>query len=419
MDNLTLYCPDRMKIYNIKESQVSDFEKFLESTPFIYTSQEEDEDKTVLNQLTLDVCDTCNLQCKYCYANGGTYNKKTKYMTSSQMMSAYKQIINLYPKGIKHISYFGGEPLMNIRAIKEFTATVTQYAKEKGYVVPTFSLITNGTLLTDKVLSFFKEYNFSVTVSLDGDKNLNDKNRVFQNSDNSVFEIVKSNLNNNNSNYHVKIYCESTLTPDVYKQYKGNIYNYVKTFIDLGFEYFYPFPALGEKYDFDYAKEDIQNNIFKFYTDFTKIWLDSFVNENSDLYFHIPLVILSLVHAITSQQRIAPCKAGQNSVYYAPDNKFYICQMYYKDGTGSDVPILNSTDSHQPFDGMCKECISKYTCSSWCPGNAYSLEYKHDGLDPRCILQKATVNCILIWLTSLTKEQRILFSQRMKKLNNR
>lgn len=42
-----------------------------------------------------------------------------------------------------------------------------------------FNITSNTTLITDEVLKFLYDNEFSLTVSLDGDRQAHDKNRVF------------------------------------------------------------------------------------------------------------------------------------------------------------------------------------------------------------------------------------------------
>lgn len=39
---------------------------------------------------------------------------------------------------------------------------------------PNFGIITNGTIITEKHLSFFKKYSFQITLSIDGPEHIHD-----------------------------------------------------------------------------------------------------------------------------------------------------------------------------------------------------------------------------------------------------
>lgn len=53
-----------------------------------------------------------------------------------------------------------------------------------------FNMTSNATLMTDEVLEFLYENKFSLTISLDGDRQAHDKNRVFAANNNGTFNVV-------------------------------------------------------------------------------------------------------------------------------------------------------------------------------------------------------------------------------------
>lgn len=53
-----------------------------------------------------------------------------------------------------------------------------------------FNITSNTTLITDEVLKFLYDNEFSLTVSLDGDRQAHDKNRVFAANGAGTFSVV-------------------------------------------------------------------------------------------------------------------------------------------------------------------------------------------------------------------------------------
>lgn len=71
-------------------------------------------------RLVMVVSQDCNLACKYCYAQQGTYGEECeKVMSLDTLKNAVKYTLRKYPKGINKIQFFGGEPLINIDLIEE------------------------------------------------------------------------------------------------------------------------------------------------------------------------------------------------------------------------------------------------------------------------------------------------------------
>ncbi len=74
-----------------------------------------------IDSLKIHVSNACNLKCKYCYANQGNYGKETKIM-NSDVVNKLINFIDAYIKNhkLKHIAFFGGEPLLAIEILNKF-----------------------------------------------------------------------------------------------------------------------------------------------------------------------------------------------------------------------------------------------------------------------------------------------------------
>ncbi len=65
-----------------------------------------------LAKLSLHVAHLCNLQCTYCYAQGGDYGQGPSMMSQSVARSAVDSMAERYGR-IDTVQFFGGEPLLN------------------------------------------------------------------------------------------------------------------------------------------------------------------------------------------------------------------------------------------------------------------------------------------------------------------
>jgi len=90
------------------------------------------------------------------------------------------------------IWFFGGEPLLNIRVMKE-TADYCKELEQRSGKRFRLGLTTNGTLLTDKVIQFLNSYHIDVVASLDGPRNVHDAMRVYPNGSGS-YDIAAKNF---------------------------------------------------------------------------------------------------------------------------------------------------------------------------------------------------------------------------------
>ena len=129
----------------------------------------------------------CNLGCKYCFI--GKINNHTMICMSEQTLLNALQKFSTYLQEHKMrdgtVLFYGGEPTLKFDLVKKAVLFgKTQPVKMK------FSIITNGTLLTEEYMKFIKENNIQLSISLDGPKELTDHSRIFKEYNNSVYDNV-------------------------------------------------------------------------------------------------------------------------------------------------------------------------------------------------------------------------------------
>ncbi|MFH1830240.1 MAG: radical SAM protein [Pseudomonadota bacterium] len=131
------------------------------------------EEPTGFENLTVYLTTGCNLNCKYCqlHSQPGKSNKKILSMKS------FKQGINAFfssyysPDGVpRRVQFFGGEPLIEWPSFVKMVEYIRfcEEAEKFGGEKVDIHVNTNGTLLTDEILSFLKKNNVYLSVSLDG-----------------------------------------------------------------------------------------------------------------------------------------------------------------------------------------------------------------------------------------------------------
>jgi len=120
-----------------------------------------------LNRLVLNVANFCNLKCVYCYAQGGDYGGPHEKMPIEIGRAAFDRYFELY-ETISVVQFFGGEPLLNWKTIDQLCEYAWTRADALGRARPTFTTITNGTVMTPEIIAMIRAYDIKITVSLDG-----------------------------------------------------------------------------------------------------------------------------------------------------------------------------------------------------------------------------------------------------------
>lgn len=151
-----------------------------------------------LSQLILIVTNNCNLRCEYCVYSE-KYPKEIGYSKSNMDFKTAKLAIDQFFKihkerkkrGLRkeaHISFYGGEPLLNFELIKK---SIEYVKKIDSSTI--FYITTNGTIMNDEIAEFLTTNNIMLTFSLDGYKDNHDRNRVYVNNKKS-FDIILNNI---------------------------------------------------------------------------------------------------------------------------------------------------------------------------------------------------------------------------------
>ena len=150
--------------------------------------------KTRLEQVVLNVTESCNLRCGYCTYSGQYLYRRSHSPKNMSWGIARKAVDYLlsHSQDRKKISvgFYGGEPLLRFDLIQK---TVQYITKNAGGKRVRFNFTTNGTLITDAIIDFLAENDFHVVISLDGPKDVNDRFRRFRNGHGS-YDTIMNNL---------------------------------------------------------------------------------------------------------------------------------------------------------------------------------------------------------------------------------
>jgi len=127
--------------------------------------------------LSLNIAQSCNLACSYCYADEGRFGGEPQMMSLETALAAIRRHISESSAKAVSVGFIGGEPVLNRDVLHRSVQFASREAERKGIEI-TFGITTNGTLLEESDLKLLRAHRFAVTVSMDGDRETHDQLRT-------------------------------------------------------------------------------------------------------------------------------------------------------------------------------------------------------------------------------------------------
>lgn len=160
---------------------------------------ERTDQRTTIQSVNFNLTHACNLACRYCYGVEGRHPARTVGPNGGLTMSedVARRCSNwaLFETeandGEFSFGCFGGEPLVNFGLIKKMQAWLEE-ANQRFSKRFKLSLFTNATLLEGEVLDFVVDHDIGLIVSLDGPKEVHDRNRPFPDGRGSYERVVRN-----------------------------------------------------------------------------------------------------------------------------------------------------------------------------------------------------------------------------------
>ena len=349
---------------------------------------------TEITSISLNVAQECNLGCIYCYGQEGTYGSRGLMSTKVGEASVDFLFDKLKNTRDCSVGFFGGEPLLNFQLIKDLVPYAIERAESYGKNVH-FTITTNGTLLTDKVINFLNDNKIGVVISIDGPREIQDHNRPFKNGNGSydvIYHKVKKLLETRNG----KVTARSTAVCD------NHYYPVFNHLVDMGFRQVHIEPATGMTFNTESIISDYQKTM----KDIIKT-----VKERRHVLFSNFSDLMGKTYLTT--KRYHGCGAGLRYVGISTKGDVYVCHRFvgvpdFAMGTVWDFnPELQEKISENTVDKrtLCSECWARYYCGGGCIYEAYF--YNRDITKPyanRCDLFRSALK-LSIWLYSQLKEE--------------
>ena len=359
-----------------------------------------------IHRITLHISNDCNLRCKYCYADGGSYDLSRGLMTIETARSFVDFCVQHFDN-VGHIVFFGGEPLMNIEAMEYICEKIDEYHKQgKIKRLPQLGIITNGTIINERLLALIKKHITFITVSIDGPKDINDTNRVYPNGSGS-YDKIENFIKTIKKETDVSIRYEATYTESHIQE------NISKK--ELSTFFLDEFAMEGTIVDELSLNIDSEQEFSEFYESesLTLSDLRSLPNSFWD-------ILTSIVHKKPKQM----CQIYSEIVAISTEGNIYPCHMntgktHLCLGNISEKNIFNSTNeykSEHPLlfnindrEAICKGCWAQNICGGCTMKWFYDESLDNYTMEPNeslCLSSKKHLESVLLLIAHIRKNPK-------------
>ncbi|MBP5197423.1 MAG: thioether cross-link-forming SCIFF peptide maturase [Lachnospiraceae bacterium] len=353
----------------------------------------------VVKALCLHVAHTCNLNCSYCFASQGKYHGDRALMSFEVGKRALDFLVeNSGSRTNLEVDFFGGEPLMNWKVVKDLVKYARSIEKEhhKNF---RFTLTTNGMLIDDDVIEFANKEMSNVVLSLDGRKEIHDRLRVDYTGKGSYDTIVPKFKKLVEARGGKNYYMRGTFT-----HANPDFTNDVFHMADLGFTELSMEPVVGAPDDpASLTPEDIEI-VKEQYEILAKDMLRREKEGKPITFYHY---MLDLTEGPCIYKRISGCGSGTEYMAVTPWGDLYPCHQFvgeekYKlgniyDGVTNDALRDEFRSCNAYAREECKDCWAKLYCSGGCAANAFHASGTIRGVyKPGCELFKKRIECAIM-----------------------
>lgn len=351
------------------------YEKLDPRRPFkrVFTPQEFIKNDQV-GRLMLYLTNTCNMRCIYCHCDstvGDNMSDKTIDRTLEKYFEHVEprvEIMRTHDE-LPQITFMGGgEPFMRFNKIKEVVTKFDAKCDRLG-LTPEYLLVTNTTLGSDEDWRWLVDHNFTLNLSLDGPRNIQNRNRPLTGNRKS-FDLTDYRLKFL-SELGAKVHVRSTV---INADEVSAICNYFKRYTCVQSHALEPVSIAGRATEND---EIIQVDTRKFYNDFYRAYSKYLFTEPEHFqsaWFkpfkrtkgYCGAVYMNSV--VLTSGTIVLC--SEIDLDETPDyikDEFVVASVYGDGDVFKSKKAYEFSERHElDREPYCKNCIIKYKCGGGC-----------------------------------------------------
>lgn len=393
---------------NIELVELANEDSVYEYIPKVY-SKINSHRADYLKTICLVLNNSCNLNCQYCFANKGKYDKPNEQMKFEKAKEALDNLIRCVRNNNGNeltVAFFGGEPLLSFELIKR----VVEYMKNKAdELICKYMITTNGTLITPEIANFFEVNKFNVTISIDGNEAQHNIFRKYISGKGSYSTVMNAvNMFKNKAPINARITIASHNT-DIFKA--------VESIVNLGIK------RITFALDYKISESDY----ITFESSFKQLIEKYITDIKSGKYYDITNITSVLASIVLHQRCKAHCNAGISYITLSADAKYYRCPRFVGNepfcmGTVEEShTLLNNMQKFKASLGEsaikrnlnCENCPYVYLCGGVCYHHAYVAGFhEHQDIPMECVQNKLIFDKtieLICRLSTFERSQLLLF----------
>lgn len=328
-----------------------------------------------LSTVVLNVNTGCNLSCTYCYKEDLASPAQGERMSLDTAIRAVELLLaEAGDRRSVNVVFFGGEPLTHMPLIRDVVDYAEVRGRELGKRID-FSLTTNAVMLTPELIDYFDAHRFGLTVSIDGPRELHDRNRRTVGGK-GTYDVVAEKARMLLARYRSRpVGARVTLTAGV-TDIVGIHRHVVEElgFFEVGFA---PVTA-GAMSAFNLSGDELES-VFLGMKALGRRYLEAALRDENIGFGNMHQLITDLSEGTS---KTLPCGAGLGMVAVDKAGGVNLCHRF----TGTDVPTFGNVETGWDKGSLanflegaanrsgtvCDTCWIRRLCAGGCYHEAYS-----------------------------------------------
>ena len=321
-----------------------------------------------IRALSLAIAQKCNLGCTYCYAQQGEFGAPAKNMALADALRAVDLLVGDAEPGARlNLAFLGGEPLVNRKTLRAAARKARDLAEARGAKI-TFSITTNGTLLTEDDARFFEDFGFAVTISLDGPREVHDALRPYKGGSGSFDATMRRVAPLLRMQRKMQVAARVTVTPS-----NLSLRRTLDTFVAAGFHSVGFSPMLSAPGGRGELQPDDLESMLGEMIDCGREY-----ERRSKLGERYPFA--NMVNAMREihrgTHRPYPCGAGAGYLGVSAEGELSACHRFVGDEDGAMGSLADGVDRTRQAEWLaarhvhrqepCRSCWARYLCGGGC-----------------------------------------------------